>query len=119
MDLNGDQKLLAAEIDQFPAQARTWDRNKDGSIQTDEMPISVLLEVRRPESRGLRSRLGGTAVEKRGTNEGSAPTWFTGMDYNSDGELSKSEFLGDASDFEKLDRDRDGIIEAREVTTPQ
>ena len=119
MDLNGDQKLVTAELEQFASQALSWDGNKDGSIQTEEMPVSVLLEVRRSEARGLRSRLGGTAVEKRGTNESSAPTWFTGMDYNSDGELSLSEFLGEQSDFEKFDRDRNGIIEAREVTTPQ
>ncbi len=119
MDLNGDQKLVMAELDQFAAQATGWDRNKDGSIAIDEMPISVLLEVKRSEVRGLKSRLGGSAIEKRGANDVSAPTWFTGMDYNSDGELSQSEFLGDRSDFEKLDKDRDGIIEAREVTTPQ
>lgn len=119
MDLNGDEKLVQAELDQFSRQAKSWDRNKDGTISTEEMPVSVLLEVKRPEARGLKSRLGGTAVEKRGTNVGSAPTWFTGMDYNSDGELSQSEFLGERADFEKLDRNRDGIIEVREVTTPQ
>lgn len=119
MDLNGDQKLVVAELEQFANQAAPWDRNKDGAVAVDEMPISVLLEVKRSEVRGLKSRLGGTAIEKRGANDVSAPTWFTGMDYNSDGELSQSEFLGDRSDFEKLDKDRDGIIEAREVNTPQ
>lgn len=119
MDLNGDQKLVVAELEQFADQATPWDRNKDGALAVDEMPISVLLEVKRSEVRGLKSRLGGTAIEKRGANDVSAPTWFTGMDYNSDGELSQSEFLGDRSDFEKLDKDRDGIIDAREVNTPQ
>ncbi len=119
MDLNGDQRLVVGELDQFAVQAKSWDRNNDGLISEEEMPISVLLEVKRPEARGLRSRLGGTAIEKRGANESTAPTWFTGMDYNSDGELSRSEFLGDQIDFEKLDLDRDGIIEAREVSTPQ
>ncbi len=64
MDLNGDQKLVAAELEQFSPQARGWDRNEDGVIQSEEMPVSVLLEVKRPEARGLRSRLGGTAIEK-------------------------------------------------------
>lgn len=119
MDVNGDRKLAVTELDHFAAQAQNLDVDKDGVIQAEEMPISVLLEIKRGDARGLRSRLGGTTVEKRGANVGSAPTWFTGMDYNSDGELSLIEFFGDQSDFDKFDLDRNGIIEAREVTTPQ
>ncbi len=72
MDLNGDQRLVVGELDQFAVQAKSWDRNNDGLISEEEMPISVLLEVKRPEARGLRSRLGGTAIEKRGANESTA-----------------------------------------------
>ncbi len=119
IDHNGDRKLSMSEVERFAPICMSWDRNSDGVIQENEMPVSVLLEVKRSDVRGSGLRLGGTDSEKRGANEVSAPTWFTGMDYNSDGELSESEFLGERSDFEKLDRNRDGIIEAREVTTPQ
>ena len=102
MDLNGDQKVALAELDQFASQALKWDVDKDGAIQTEEMPISVLMEFKRGEVRGLRSRLGGVANEKRGANVGSAPTWFTGMDYNSDGEVNLTEFLGDQADFGQI-----------------
>ncbi len=58
MDLNGDQKIVAAELEQFVVQARGWDHNKDGVLQSQERPVSVLLEAKRPEVRAVRSRLG-------------------------------------------------------------
>jgi Ca2+-binding EF-hand superfamily protein len=43
-----------------------------------------------------------------------APDWFTAMDRNGDGDVSRLEFLGSASEFRKLDRDQDGLIDITE-----
>jgi hypothetical protein len=37
------------------------------------------------------------------------------MDRNRDGDVSPREFFGPASAFERLDRDRDGLIDATEA----
>jgi Ca2+-binding EF-hand superfamily protein len=43
------------------------------------------------------------------------PLWFRRMDRNQDGDVSWAEFLGTRAAFEGLDRDGDGLIEAREA----
>jgi len=43
------------------------------------------------------------------------PNWFAAMDRNGDGDISRREFLGKPADFEKLDADADGLIDAREA----
>jgi EF hand len=37
------------------------------------------------------------------------------MDRNRDGDISRREFLGPRADFDRLDRDRDGLIDAQEA----
>ena len=39
------------------------------------------------------------------------------MDRNRDGDLSPREFLGSRAQFEKLDKDADGLIDADEAET--
>lgn len=118
MDANADQKLVTTELDRFVGAAASWDRNRDGSLQIAEMPLAVVLTVSRDDTRLNFSSLGGNEMEKRGANALPTPAWFKAMDYNSDSELTKSEFLGEASDFNNLDQNQDGTIEAREVYVP-
>ncbi len=59
MDLNGDQRLVVGELDQFAVQAKSWDRNNDGLISDEEMHISFLLAGQRAETRGLAFAIGG------------------------------------------------------------
>jgi hypothetical protein len=44
------------------------------------------------------------------------PQWFVKMDRNSDGEISPAEFLGARSSFDRLDANRDGLMDAEEAT---
>ena len=45
------------------------------------------------------------------------PNWFRKMDRNRDGDISRREFLGPRADFERLDRDHDGLIDAQEAAS--
>lgn len=49
------------------------------------------------------------------TPPGRGPAWFRKMDRNGDGSISRREFLGGKSDFDRLDRDRDGLIRTDEA----
>ena len=43
------------------------------------------------------------------------PRWFTLMDTSGDGVISAREFLGEQEQFEKLDANKDGFLDALEV----
>ncbi|MBX9626674.1 MAG: hypothetical protein K2X82_22925 [Gemmataceae bacterium] len=43
------------------------------------------------------------------------PAWFAAMDRNGDGDVSAREWIGDADVFDRLDRDRDGLLDPREA----
>jgi hypothetical protein len=43
------------------------------------------------------------------------PAWHQGMDRNGDGDISRREFLGSEASFDKLDADRDGLLDANEA----
>ena len=45
----------------------------------------------------------------------SRPIWFTQMDRNSDGDISRREFLGTAAQFRQFDTDGDQLIDAEEA----
>jgi hypothetical protein len=45
-----------------------------------------------------------------------APAWFRHADFNSDGDISRREFLGSAEQFSKLDANRDGFIDPQEAS---
>jgi Ca2+-binding EF-hand superfamily protein len=44
-----------------------------------------------------------------------APSWFTALDRNRDGDLSPREFIGSQTDFERIDRNHDGLISSAEA----
>ncbi len=46
---------------------------------------------------------------------GRRPDWFHKMDRNHDGDVSRREFLGPRDQFDRLDRDKDGLIDADEA----
>ena len=50
----------------------------------------------------------------RAGDSAAGPVWFQKMDRNHDGDVSRREFLGPRDQFDRLDRDDDGLIDAAE-----
>ncbi|PQO36739.1 hypothetical protein C5Y96_06085 [Blastopirellula marina] len=115
-----DGRLSARELKQLEKQFASMDADKSHSIEFDEIPSLLVFEFFRGEqddNQLVRSIYTppGDATE---INE-LTPDWFSGMDYNGDGDISIREFLGTPDQFSKLDADNDGFITAAEaLSTP-
>jgi Ca2+-binding EF-hand superfamily protein len=122
MDLNRDRRLSVREIRNAVARVSSWDRNGDGHVRSDEIPHHYEMSIGRGQITGvgmpaiaaLRSM---SAPAARAAPDG--PSWFRKMDRNSDGDISRREFLGPRADFERLDVDHDGLINAEEASKPK
>jgi Ca2+-binding EF-hand superfamily protein len=122
MDLNRDHHLGVREIRDAVARVKSWDRNGDGLIRSDEIPHHYQLSIARGQITAVgmnrfMAREVMTAPDSRAPAAG--PSWFRKMDRNRDGDVSRREFLGPRAAFEQLDRDHDGLIDATEAAKPK
>jgi Ca2+-binding EF-hand superfamily protein len=122
IDLNRDRRLSVREIRDAVTRVASWDRNGDGHIRSDEIPHHYEMAI----GRGQIAAVGAPAIAVARMNsapasraEPAGPSWFRKMDRNSDGDISRREFLGPRADFERLDGDHDGLINAEEAAKPQ
>ncbi|MFI5456912.1 MAG: hypothetical protein ACHRXM_15815 [Isosphaerales bacterium] len=122
MDLNRDRHLGIREIRDAVARVSSWDRDGDGLIRSDEVPHHYQLSI----GRGQITAVGMSSFSAAGMMAppvtpvpAAGPSWFRKMDRNRDGDVSRREFLGPRADFERLDRDHDGLIDAEEAAQPK
>jgi Ca2+-binding EF-hand superfamily protein len=122
MDLNRDRHLGIREIRDAVVRLSSWDRDGDGQIRSDEIPHHYQLSI----GRGQITAVGMSAFNASRTMASPAaqapaagPLWFRKMDRNRDGDISRREFLGPRADFDRLDRDHDGLIDAEEAAKPK
>lgn len=118
LDADGDGRLGLRERNQAGDRLRTYDKNDDGKVTPDEMPTRI--EVRIGAGRVSYSASYGRGGQAAGAENSAAssdglPGWFTHMDTNADGDVSRREFLGPAEAFQKLDADGDGLLDAGEA----
>lgn len=117
LDSDRDGRLAHREVRSVADKLALWDTNGDGQLSENEIP----LQFRMVASQGSLSNLGFVSPDpsrmQRGRPDGrvAGPIWFRKMDRNSDGEISRREFLGDLDLFEKLDLNGDGAIELTEA----
>jgi len=115
LDETGDARLSLREMRNAGQRLLNLDRNKNGRIDADEMPSELSLTFSRGNGQSYvytqqySGRGGQTSAPIRG------PRWFYHMDKNGDGDVSPREFLGTKEQFQKLDANRDGLIELKEA----
>ena len=116
LDQSGDQRLSLREMRTANKQIIAFDENQDGRVSNREVPIAVAVTFGVSDvGYGSTVIRGRTPEKQKSTPRENAPDWFTRMDRNGDGDLTLREFLGSESDFQALDTNHDGFIEANEA----
>ena len=116
LDQSGDQRLSLREMRTAERQIAEFDENQDGRVANSEVPISVSVTFGVGDaSYALPRSASSTSGKQQTTASRVAPAWFTRMDRNGDGDLTLREFLGTETDFDALDTNDDGFIEAEEA----
>jgi Ca2+-binding EF-hand superfamily protein len=116
VDLDRDRRLGPREVMRTVDRVMSWDGDADGRVSADEIPYHMQVTIARS---GLIGLIGegvvrtGYATRSNGPTAG--PEWFLKMDRNHDGDVSRREFLGPRAEFDRLDRDQDGLIDAAEA----
>lgn len=117
LDHNGDGILSPRELKMAEEILAAADSNHDASLTSDEIPYRLVLELSRG---GLATAPAAKAKYRMpqprpAKSDRPAPDWLMKMDRNGDGELSPDEFLGSRDQFEKIDLNKDGLIDAAEA----
>jgi len=99
----------------------SWDGDGDGRVSPDEVPYHFQVTIARSGLHGLTSGgVGAPVPQSMAATQTAAPAagpdWFHKMDRNHDGDVSRREFLGPRDQFDRLDRDNDGLIDADEAS---
>jgi Ca2+-binding EF-hand superfamily protein len=120
LDLDRDRRLGAREVMRTVDRVMSWDGNGDGRVSPDEIPYHFQVTIARGGLTGLTGAGMVTAVSRAmiatpGAGPALGPDWFPKMDRNHDGDVSRREFLGPRDQFDRLDRDQDGLIDPDEA----
>lgn len=116
LDTDNNRQLTLREQRRAVPLLTTLDRNADGQLNPHEIPTAIRLAVTRgPHVHQHLSKA--TAAQRKisAPKTSPAPAWFTSMDTNHDGDLSRREFQGSPAQFKKFDNDNDGLISHNEA----
>ncbi len=117
LDHDNDGRLTRRERQEISGLFASLDRNGDGTVSANEVPVPIRLAVTLgPHVHELLASP--TPAARATTPRSAAPTapgWFTSMDKNSDGDLSRGEFLGTTEQFKRLDTNGDGLLSVAEA----
>jgi Ca2+-binding EF-hand superfamily protein len=118
LDLNRDRRLGNREVRGTLDRVATWDRDGDGRITADEIPHHYQLTLGRATLAAVgapRIVAVGPMIQPALDPIQNGPNWFRRMDRNRDGDVSRREFLGPKGQFDRLDLDKDGLLDAAEA----
>lgn len=128
LDANGDGFITRAEVTPKGGRRRgpnmdlragkdsahfleKYDKNRDGSVSKEEFPHGRrFAEIDTDGDGTLSSSEIRDAMDKRRHEEGY--DFLERFDLNTDGKVTRDEFTGPAAEFERRDRNRDGVIDA-------
>jgi Ca2+-binding EF-hand superfamily protein len=114
LDENADGRLGAREIASGADRLLTRDADRDSQLTSDELPYVMVAAFMRSES-PREQTFYVPATRPAVAKDSTAPTWFPHADFNSDGDISRREFLGSAEQFNRLDANRDGFVSLDEA----
>ena len=114
LDENGDERLDGREIENAPNRLKLFDKNGDGEIVGDEIPPAMIVGFSRGSLQNVDALFVMPSLATRPPAK-EIPRWFTLMDTSGDGVISAREFLGEPEQFERLDANKDGFLDAVEV----
>lgn len=125
IDSQGDARISRRELERLPSLVEQWDRNGDGRFDLSEQPERYQINIRTGADRiqyfgqFVLNASVSTPRREQAVAPAGAPTWFLKMDLNGDGELTRPEFLGTATEFASFDSDADGVITPEEAGAVQ
>lgn len=109
LDENADGLLGEREIATASERLAACDDNRDGVLTPSELPYTMVVAFTRGENPAA-TNFYTPATPTATTVDGESLDWFAAADFNSDGDLSRHEFLGPAADFDALDQNGDEFI---------
>ena len=120
LDVNVDRRLSHREFVDGYREMLKNDGNQDGRLSPKELEsrYKVSIELARTSlfERATQNRMAtANATSPRLEQSTEGPEWFRRMDVNRDGDVSRREFLGPASQFVDLDVNGDGFLVASEA----
>jgi len=115
VDGDNDGKLSLRELSEAKQRLLRLDSNKNGQLDSDE--LLGLLRIAFTRGSNLHERPLFQPTVRASVNRGNrtATDWFTKMDTNGDGDISKREFLGTPELFEAFDDNHDGLLSRLEA----
>ncbi len=127
LDENRDRRLSQRELKSGFDKIASLDRDSDRRVSRLEAssPSQYTLEIGLGRAQLMRvtnqnmQMMDSTNAVIRGTDRLEGPLWFRKMDRNRDGDVSLREFLGTKAQFEELDKDADGLLDATEAEATQ
>lgn len=117
LDRNGDGFLSPREMKTAAEILRTDSANHE-HLTSGDISYHLMLELSRGGSAASSNNPAADPPARQPRKPKSSapvPDWFSKMDRNGDGEVSIEEFLGSREQFDKLDLNHDGLIDAVEA----
>jgi len=119
LDTNSDGRLSAREMKDVGKSLSAMDRDGVPGLAPTEPTRNYRVEFTRGsfvlfgkiEPRSMTV----TASPIYASRASQGPVWYQRMDRNNDGDLTWEEFLGSRRDFDRIDADKDGLIDLQEA----